>query len=311
MDASRSPIWFLGDLGDPWVVSIAGVLSESWTIHRLDCAGALPECPFDRMHPPRAMIVHRHRLDPRDGERLVDWRDSDADRFAPVLILCVSPYVRYEELERWSRLVDLVVSESTAVDVLPGHLARIVEGDERRIPRVETSAFRIEVACGDFELGRVLVEACGAAGYRVEAVDDREIGEGPRSRSLAVSTPQRVLTIWEVPVLEPAWSQRLERRALRTGPVIALAGFADRSIVARAKAGGAVACLELPCNIDDLLDVINRTVQSTREDAWPELARVEPPHTLPPPPRRRSGRVRDPSSSPWSDRGPLPRIPTP
>ena len=35
----------------------------------------------------------------------------------------VSPYVRYEELERWSWLADLVISEATAADILPRHVA--------------------------------------------------------------------------------------------------------------------------------------------------------------------------------------------
>src|SRR5205814_1629995 len=127
-----------------------------------------------------------------------------------------------------------------------------------------------------------------AAGYRAEAIDDRDIGEIPRSRNPAATALQRVLTIWEVPVLEPGWAERLERRALRTGPVIALAGFADRATITRAKASGAVAGLDLPCNLDDLLDVIDRTVRSTLSEVWPVPARVEPPHTLPPPPRRRA-----------------------
>jgi hypothetical protein len=299
----------MGDLGDPWVVSIVEVLSASWSIHRLDCPGKLPACPFDRSHPPGAMIVHRHRLDARDAERLLEWRNLNGDRSAPALILCISPYIRYEELEKWASAVDLVVSEATAADVLPRHLARLVEEERRRGPPGDAAAFRIEVAGGAVELCQVLAEACTAAGYPAEAVDDCERGQSPQPRSPAASATQRVLTIWEVPVLEPCWAERLERRFRRTGPVIALAGFADRATVARAKASGAVACLELPCNIDDLLDVIDRTVRSTPADAWPSPGRVEPPHTLPPRSHRRAARDPVAASTPWSDRGPLPRIP--
>jgi hypothetical protein len=218
--------------------------------------------------------------------------------------------VRYEELDRCSRLVDLVVSEATAADVLPRHVVNLAHGRLRRNPLGEDSTIRVEVAGGDDELRQALVEACRAAAYRVEAVADKDIGESPRSPIPSPPGAQRVVTIWEVPLLEPGWAERLERRALRTGPVIALAGFADRAFVARAKAGGAVACLELPLNLDDLLDIIDRTVRSTPLESWPLPPLVEPPQTLRPhfhgpAPRRRNWA---PSSS-WSDRGPLPRIP--
>ena len=45
-------------------------------------------------------------------------------------------------------------------------------------------------------------------------IDDQEIGGEPRSRERdpVDRPPERVLTIWEVPVLEPGWPQRLEWR---------------------------------------------------------------------------------------------------
>ena len=64
-----------------------------------------------------------------------------------------------------------------------------------------------------------------------------------------------------MPLLEPDWSQRLERRSRATGPVIALFGFADRETVTLAKACGAIACLELPYDVDDLIDVIDRAAE--------------------------------------------------
>jgi hypothetical protein len=311
MDGAERPIWFLGDLDDPWVVSIAAALPESAGVHRLHNPGDLPDCPFDRSRPPRVIVLHRNQLTGDDAERLAGWRDADGARPAPALILCISPYVRYEELERWSRLVDLVLWEATAGDVLPGQVDRLRdEGRGQARSPGDRGAVRIEVAGGDLELCRALVEACRAAGYRAEAIDDREIGEGLRSRQSAASSTQRVLTIWEVPVLEPGWAHRLERRALQTGPIIALAGFADRMIVADARASGAAACLDLPCNLDDLLDVIDRTVCSTPTDVWPLPARLDPAHALPPLPQRSARRANHPPAGRWPDRGPLPRIPT-
>ncbi len=233
MDASQSPIWFIGDLGDPWIAEIAGSIASVRSIRRLDCPGSLPTYPFDRMRPPRLIVLHRHHLGLEDAVRLVDWRLPQGASPPPALFLCISPYVRYVELERVSRMVELVVSEGTAAEVLPRHVVRLLDGSERRSPPAAAMGVRIEVACGNDELSRALVEACGVAGYRAEPVDDQEIGGILRGRHRPTSTPERVLTIWEVPVLEPDWAERLASRALRTGPIIALAGFADRAIVTR------------------------------------------------------------------------------
>jgi hypothetical protein len=315
MDASRSTdaspcaVGFIGDLGDPWVAAIADALAACRTVHRVDHAGPLPAWPFDGGAAPRAVVIHRHKLGPADASRLEEWRSLNADR-APRLFLCVSPYVRYEELERWSGLAELVIAEGTAADVLPGRLARRLDGQGRR-PCPGTLPLRIEIAGGGDELCRALVDACVHAGYTARQVDEQEIGGSPRPRprDRSGSAAERVLTIWEVPVLEPGWPPRLQWRVHRTGPVIALAGFADRAIVTRARQAGAVACLELPCDIDDLIDVVDRTVSTTPADSWPIPARVEPPHVLPA--RRRNARRHGGlvATSHWPDRGPLPTIP--
>ena len=72
-------------------------------------------------------MVHRHKLTPRDAERIEAWRARGGEAGLRV-VLCISPYVRYAELERWSGLVDLVVSEATAADVLPGRIGRLIDG---------------------------------------------------------------------------------------------------------------------------------------------------------------------------------------
>jgi hypothetical protein len=315
MDASRSTdaspcaIGFIGDLDDPWVAALAESLSASRAVHRVHHAGPLPAWPFEATHPPRAVVTHRHKLGPSDARRLEEWRARDTDR-PPRLFLCVSPYVRYEELERWSGLVELVIAEGTAADILPGQLARRLDGQVRRRPSSGMAPFRIEIAGGDDELGRALADACVQAGYSARQIDEHDIGGDPRPRPRARSgsAAERVLTIWEIPVLDPGWPQRLEWRAHRTGPLIGLAGFADRAIVARARGAGAVACLDLPCDLDDLIDAVDRTAAATPPDAWPIPARAEPAHVLPPPRRngRRNGKPT--TASDWLDRGPLPTI---
>ena len=238
--------------------------------------------------------MHRNRLNAADAERLQSWRARAETGSAPALILCVSPFVRFEDLERWSGVADLVLSEATAVDLLPRHVARLLEGRQSPTGRPDRPAFRIEVAGGNHELCMVVGEACAAAGFRVEQVGDVIMRENARPQSRTASPRERVLTIWDVPVLEPGWCERLQRYAQATGPVIALFGFADRTTVAQARANGAAACLELPYNVDDLLYAIDRTARSVPPASWPLPARVELPHLLPPRPAAAPGRVKLP-----------------
>jgi hypothetical protein len=297
MDSFEGRIWFIGDLSDPWVVTIADALPVCLRTIRIDHPGDLPERLFDPARPPRVIILHRHRLTVRDAQRLREWRESPDVTAPPALILCVSPYVRYDELERWSGVANLVLPESAAPDVLARHIARLLEQPRVRPARGDEVRFRIEVAGANDELTRALVEACTRVGHRVEKVDERSFGE-PSAPRFAEFAAERVLTIWEVPLLEQGWSERLERRSRATGPVIALLSFPDRRIVAQAKALGAIACLELPCNLDDLLEVIDRATRSTPPESWPVPARLEPAHALPPRSRRRTQLQEPPRAMP-------------
>lgn len=348
-EPSPAAVGFIGDLQDPWVIGLAGILARSRVVHPLDCSRILPERPFDDRPGLAAIVVHRHSLTARDVEAVKLWRsrrteslllnregeapagphmaEGTARREArppdrppagtysetnPRLILCVSPFVRYAELERWSELFDMVVSEAVAPTVLPGRLARVLDQAPWRRADTPRSKVRIEVAGGDDELSRALVDACKAAGYTVAAIDEAEIGGLPAARPRQPRLPAgaRVLTIWEVPVLEDGWASRLEWRVRRTGPVVALAGFLDRAVADRARSAGAVAALELPCDLDDLIDAVDRAVVETRADDWPIPPRAEPAHVLPPRRKPRASPRLAIAPSTWPDRGPLPRIPS-
>ncbi len=309
MDTTEDALWFMGDLSDSWVVSIAGELARCTSVVQVHCPGDLPDRPFDPGRPPRLMVIHRHRFTAADAQRLEEYRVCPVSADAPAILLCVSPYVRYEELERWSVLADLVISDATAADILPRHVAQFVERQVGRSTRAETAGFRIEVAGGNHDLCQALVEACAAAGYRAVGVDDLEIARAAGPKTSAATVAERTLTIWDVSLLEPDWSQRLKRRSCANGPVIAIFGFADRETVTLAKACGAIACLELPYDVDDLIDVIDRAARNLSPERWPIPVRVERPHRLPPPPRRRKDRQERPAAStPWSDRDELPRV---
>ena len=308
-DSSDDSLWFMGDLSDPWVVSIAGALARSAGIVQVHCPGDLPERPFDSNQPPRLIVIHRHRLTVVDSQRLKEYRFGPVAGDPPAVFLCISPYVRYEELERWSPLADLVIPEATAADVLPRHVHRLVGGRNEPATLAEAVRFHIEVAGSNHDLCQALVDACTEAGHRALQVADLESAGTAGVKSLPARAAEHTLTIWDVPLLEPDWSQRLERRARASGPVIALVGFADREIVTIAKAAGAVACLELPYSVDDLIDVIDRVARTLSHERSSIPARVEQPHHLPPAPRGRKPHREHPATAvPWSDRQGKPKV---
>jgi AmiR/NasT family two-component response regulator len=308
MDDSLRAIWFFGDLSDPWVVAIADALPMPQFLIRVDCSSELPSGPPEAGLSPRLIVVHRQRLVPGDAERLKAWRTQDGSGNPPALILCVGPYVRYEELERFSGLVDLVLSEATAAEVLPRHVTRLLDGRPSRPPRAEACVLRVLVASSNGELCRTIAEACASAGYRVEQADDQVVGTRARNNMEPTTAAETLLTVWDVPVLE-AWTERLERHALQHAPVVALIGFPDRNTVALAKSKGAVACLELPLNLDDLIDVIDRCSRSLAKDTRALPGRVEPPHILPPRSRRRLADKETPKpESQWPAQGRKPTI---
>lgn len=177
MNDSREATWFFGDLSDPWVTAIADALPAAPGVARIDCPRDLPAQAFAADGPPQLIVVHRQRLAAVDADRLKEWRALGNSESTPSLILCVGPYVRYEELERHSGLVDLVLSEATAADVLPRHAARLLSGRQGRQPRTgEAVHLRLVVASSSGELCRTVAEACSVAGYRVELTDDQFVG---------------------------------------------------------------------------------------------------------------------------------------
>ena len=217
MDSSDNALWFLGDLSDPWVVSIAGELAHHASIVQMHCPGDLPERPFERDRPPRLIVIHRHRFSAVDAQRLKSYREAPATGVSPVIILCISPFVRYEELERWSGLADVVISEATAAEVLPRHVTRLAAGRDGRPNVPDTPRCLVEVAGSNHDLNRALALACEAAGYRVRQVGGPEPAAAGVFPAAASRRAERLLTIVDVPVLEPDWPDRLQR--VRAGTV--------------------------------------------------------------------------------------------
>lgn len=260
--AANPPYTFVGDLGDPWVLGIAESLPAGGT--RVDAPGDLPD---DLAPRGGVLVLHRAVLTRGDAGRLARLRAAGPAR----VVLCHGPQARYDDLNRWAELVDAAVPEATARDTLARHLrpaAGLRAPGGPAGPRPEVAVVGANAA-----LRRALAEAAEAAGYAVSA-SVRDWADAPPTGP----------AVWDVPLLEPGWAEALGRRS-QAGPVVALLGFADRLLVAEARARGAWACLELPVDLPDLAAALDRLPP----------ARVERAHRVPPPPaasrRRRSPRA--------------------
>ena len=268
MDATGPIVRFAGDLDDPWVQEILGSIADQPCLHAVMCGDEVPDrlCAADQ--PPRLLILHRSRLSLADAVRIEQWRLSARMNTTPRVILCFSPYVRYVELERCSRGVDVAIPEAIAVETLSRHVDRLLGpiDEPGRAGRV-AHCFPIQVVSANREFQAILTEICLAEGFDVSVTETTaSVGQGQTERIDRDSAP--VLTLLDVSVLEPEWTRLLEERS-RIGPVIALLGFADRAIVAQARTAGAAACLDLPVDSNDLLYVIERVNRKWRSDQEP------------------------------------------
>lgn len=303
-------IWLVGDLDDPWVERLRAAIAPLAPILGVQAGEGVPARPFDPEHPPEIVILHRSRLGQADVSRLDGWRVESRRDGMPRIILCYSPYVRHAELEMAMAKVDLALPEALAVETLPRHVRRLVDlatVDDRAVPE---QGFRVDVISSDHELRDVLAEACMLAGFQPRLAP---AFEEPAMRDAAPTGVD--VTLWDVPVLEPDWPDRLERLS-RVGPVVTLLGFPDRTAVNLARARGASACLEMPFDLDDLVDILGRVARSAANATSPGgSTRSEPAHSLPPAPLgpavplgRAAIRRRPAMRPPWSDEGAGPRM---
>ena len=256
---SERPAWFVGDLGDPWVVAIADRLPISF--RRRPCVDEMPEAWVAEDPPPGLVVLHRPILTGLDVQRIGRLRARGEP--VPRIVLCHGPHVRYDDLVRSARLFDAVLPEATASETIRRHVESTLVKPVHRPP--------IGIISGLHEVRRVLVDSCRGIGYRAESATDGDDLAPPG------------VVVWDVPMLDPRWPERMARRS-RSANVVALLGFADREAVATARQAGASACLEWPCDLDDLVYVLDRMAS---------LPRIEPGHLSPPPPAlgRRGERV--------------------
>ncbi len=291
MDATGPTVHFVGDLDDPWVREILGSIADLPEVHAVMCAGEVPERLFEPDQPPRLLIVHRTRLSQADAVRIDQWRSVARANAMPRVILCFSPYVRYAELERCARAVELAIPEATAVETLSRHVGRLLERrDEPRRAARSGDCLPVQVISSNHELQAVLSEICLAEGFQVTSGREFPVNFQGRAEGASPAASQ-VLTLWDIPLLEPDWARSLEQRT-HLGPVVALLGFADRATVGQARASGAAACLDLPVDGNDLVHVIERMNWKLRPESSKTEGRIEPAHAVPPAPASRAKRGR-------------------
>ncbi len=236
MDEANPPVVCAGDLEDAWVAAIAAALPPGTV--RFPCAGDLPETWPAGLEQAAVLVLHRAVLTEGDAARLARVRQRGG--FARV-VLCIGPHARYHQVQRWATdLAAVVLPEAVAAEVVARHAG---EAPRHRPPFASPPALRIVSDQHDFRA--VWCEIGAAAGYAAGAVHDWS------------EVPAGGLVVWDVPMLEPSWAQRLtEHSPGRT--VVALLGFADRAAVQATRAAGAAACLDSTCDPADLVWVLDR-----------------------------------------------------
>jgi hypothetical protein len=278
MEGSPVSIWFFGDPADPWSGSIVEALTRdlpSWyRIRQIDETGSGLLAIADTAQVPNVVVLHRTRLAAGDADR---WADACSQAGFPAevrTILCHGDFVRQAELERWTVVVDELIPEAVALDVLAGRLSPlpVPKATGEKTPedvrddrdRSLQHGKRVRVVSTDLELVGAIGEFCRSQGDVI--VQEPLLPSASEAR--LSDSKSRGLTIWEVPQLEPGWPAEMERLA-RSGPLIALLAFPRRDLVTLAKSQGAFACLPLPCHFDDLALAMKR--------AWLRFPRLETP----------------------------------
>lgn len=267
MDTSIRATWFVGDLDDPWVKGIASALPQGTRELARTPMGEWPEACRDALPTGLTLIVHLALVTNRDIELLARMRKERTGEVR--VILCVGSFSRHADIVQCASLVDVILHEATARDVIRRYATANEELGQRASDG--RGAVKINVVSSNFELRQILVEICRTAGYEPR----------PCAGWDEVGTTGKAISLWDVPVLEPGWGETLRERA-HSGEVIALIGLPDREHVREARRNGAIACLELPGDPADLIEVLDRRT----------ALRADGAHDGPPAPRSQR-RARD------------------
>jgi len=285
MGSAAGSIWFQGDWSDPWCEGLALVMPRAAVVHRLETSSPWPR----KSEPPGLLILHRARLIPGEVERFASWRKASIWSAFPPSILCYASFARYAELERWLTLVDAAIPEATAADTLPRRVEQILGLSTDQGQPVRDESARVLVVSTNPDLRRTLADHCAEWVSRVSVVPElRSDPKLPPEKGPSRWKPGPTVVVIDVPLLEDGWESQIVN-ASRLGPVIALLGFPDRSVVEAVRNLGADVCLELPFDRDDLGYAIQRCLAGASAARPAVLAGFEAGHRLPRAPTKIQG----------------------
>ncbi len=245
---------FAGDSQDRIVhAALANLIQQKVTLQTFDWPeGAnLPDRllgEISALETPARLVLHRNGLGPKEIGILSQLRESaGVVRKKWTIELIVGDLVRYADLQIVSTLVDRIVPESIAADLLAGHP---ISTSLNRHPRASSP---IGILSANEALSNTLKDILLEWGYEPRCL------RGWSDPAI----PAGALLIWDVPMLSDRWEIRLRDQS-RVRPILALLGFADRTTVNRAREAGAVACLDLPFDLEDLEKVLTRFAVQTQ-----------------------------------------------
>jgi hypothetical protein len=220
------------------------------------------------------ILIHRRCVGPMEIQFISELRSAlDVARTGrPKLELVVGDLVRYAEMQTLEQVVDRITPEAVMADLLPGRLARfrgLVPS-----PTKDQAQAQVGILSTNRDLAAILADLVQWAGFTpvlANGWSDRKLASG-------------ALVVWDVPVLSSRWLAELQAQSRRR-PVVALLPMSHRDTTAQARAAGAVACLDLPFETEDLANLfIQHVPQNSTPHKLVAAAQV-PPASL----RLRSG----------------------
>ena len=226
--------YFVGDFTDPWVAALVENFPRE--VGRFPVSESLPRTWPEEILKSEAVILHRPWLTSSDAERLQSLRGRPGS--PPRVLLCTGLLPRYQQTERWVPLVDRIVSETHPTQLLLRWLLKEKLPVNRNQPLKEPRP-TLAVVSRVHEIRQLMAEICKEAGFPNQAGREWcDVGPG-------------LPGLWDVPILEPDWQTELRIEA-RNRPIIAVAGFLDRSLTTQMLGCGARACVDLPCDPDEI-----------------------------------------------------------
>lgn len=201
---------------------------------------------LDKMNHMDCLLIHRRNIGPSEIQTIsaIRQRLEGSGPRRPRIELVLGDLARYSDVQTLAAMSDRITPEGIITEVLPFRLQRL----RNQVPRSVSGNFpsKVGLLSQNRSLMEMLAEWIQFIGHQPVIVNG---WSDPRiSRS--------GLMIWDVPLLNSRWETELLNQTKRR-PVITLMGMATRDLTEQARAAGAIGCLDLPFESDDLIDMIH------------------------------------------------------